>query len=332
MPATAEAIEPDRLAWHRKAVPALFALLIVVSFGGTFIYKLRFDGIFACPAGGYGSNAYLSDCTARTYGDYDHGAFWFGLEPQARRAAAEADVLIIGSSRLQFAFSGKATSNWFAALDIHPYLLGFSASETVVFFEPLLAKIRPSAKVYVVNVDRFFDDRVSPPADQILRGHDILARYEEKRTWQLLHRSLCGALPAVCGTALAIYRTRETGVWQRMGGGRLESKRVSDGKPSNVERWDRYARLAERFLARLPIDRSCVIFTIVPTVETKRAEAMAIAEKLGHDLLAPKIEGLSTFDGSHLDEASAERWSTAFFQEAGPRIRSCVAAGRASTG
>lgn len=159
MPATAEAIEPDRLAWHRKTVPALFSLLIALAFGGTFVYKVRFDGIFACPASGYGSNAYLSDCTARTYGDYDHGAFWFGLEPQARRAAAEADVLIIGSSRLQFAFSGKATANWFSALGIRPYLLGFSSSETVVFFEPLLAKIRPRAKVYVINVDRFFDDR-----------------------------------------------------------------------------------------------------------------------------------------------------------------------------
>jgi hypothetical protein len=332
MPAAADISEPGQFAWYRKAVPASFALLVLLSFGGTFVYKLRFEGIFACPASGYGSNAYMSDCTARTYGDYDHGAFWFGLEPQARRAAADADVLIIGSSRLQFAFSGKATANWFSALDIRPYLLGFSASETVVFFEPLLAKTRPRAKVYVVNVDRFFDDRVSPPAGQILRGYDIQARYEEKRTWQLLHRSVCGLLPVACGTALAIYRARETGVWQRIGGGLFETRRVSDGQPSRVELWERYAKLAEKFLAQLPVDRSCVIFTIVPTVETKRAEAMAIAAKLGQDLLAPQIEGLSTFDGSHLDEASAERWSTAFFQEAGPRIRSCVATGRASTG
>lgn len=332
MPATAEAIEPDRLAWRRRNVPALFALLIALAFGGTFIYKLRFDGIFACPASGYGSSAYLSDCTARTYGDYDHGAFWFGLEPQARRAAAEADVLIIGSSRLQFAFSGKATADWFSALGIRPYLLGFSSSETVAFFEPLLAKIRPRAKVYVINVDRFFDDRVSPPADQILHGHDILARYEEKRTWQSLHRRLCAALPIACGNALAVYRERETGVWRKMGGGRVEAKQVSEGRPSNVERWDRYATLAEKFVAQLPVDRSCVILTIVPTVETKRAEAMAIAGKLGRDLLAPQMEGLSTFDGSHLDAASADRWSAAFLEEAGPRIRSCVAAGRASSG
>jgi hypothetical protein len=332
MSATADVIEPGQTAWYRKAVPALFVLLIACSFGGTFVYKLRFDGIFACPASGYGSTAYLSDCTARTYGDYDHGAFWFGLEPQAQRAAAEANVLLVGSSRLQLAFSGTATASWFSAPGIRHYLLGFSHSETVVFVGPVLSKLRPRARVYVINVDRFFDDRVSPPAEQILQGRDILERYKEKRTWQSLHKGLCAALPIACGNAVAMYRTRETGVWQRMGSGRFETKQVSDGQPSNVERWEHYARLGEKFLAQLPVDRDCVILTIVPTVETKRAEAMAIAAKLGYDLLAPQIDGLRTFDGSHLDEASAERWSEAFLREAGPRIRRCVDAAQASTG
>jgi hypothetical protein len=332
MPTTADVIEPVQLGWYRKAVPALFVLLVACSFGATFVYRLRVDGIFACPASGYGSNAYLSDCTARTYGDYDHGAFWFGLEPQAQRAAAEAEVLLVGSSRLQLALAGTATASWFSSPGIRHYLLGFSHSETVAFFGPLLAKIRPRAKVYVINVDRFFDDRVSPPTEQILQGRDILERYKEKRTWQLLHKGLCAALPVACGNAVAMYRTRETGVWQRMGSGRFEAQLVSDGPPSNVERWDHYARLGEKFLAQLPVDRGCVILTIVPTVETKRAEATAIAAKLGHDLLAPQIDGLRTFDGSHLDEASAERWSAAFLREAGPRIRRCVDTAQASTG
>jgi hypothetical protein len=117
-----------------------------------------------------------------------------------------------------------------------------------------------------------------------------------------------------------------------MGRGSIETRQVSDGQPRNVERWDQYAGLGEKFLAQLPVDRGCVILTLVPTVETKRAEAMAIAAKLGHDLLAPQIDGLLTFDGSHLDEASAERWSAAFLREAGPRIRRCVDAAQASTG
>jgi hypothetical protein len=332
MPSTAVDIEPDQIVWYQKSVPALFALLIVLSFVGTFVYKLRFDGIFACPASGYGTGAYLSDCTARTYGDYDHGAFWFGLEPPARRAAADADVLLIGNSRLQFALSGKAAARWFSASNIHYYLLGFSHSETVVFTEPLLSKIRPRAKAYVINVDRFFDERVSPPMEQIFQGGDIQQRYEHKRTWQTLHNGICNALPIACGNATAVFRTRATGTWRRLGSGRFEPKQVSDGPPSKFDQWDEYARLGVKFLARLPVDQSCVILTIVPTVETKRVEAMAIAAKLGHDLLVPQIDDLRTFDGSHLDEASAERWSEAFLREAGPQIRRCVDAMRASPG
>jgi hypothetical protein len=324
--------KPGQVTWYQKDIPAFFVLLIALSLGAALVYKLRVDGIFACPAGGYGSNAYLSACTAKNYGGYDHGAFWFGLEPQAQRAAGAAEVLFVGSSRMQFAFSGAATASWFSASGIRHYLLGFSNSENVVFFGPLLARIRPRAKVYVINVDRFFDDRVSPPTAQILQGGDVLDRHKEKRAWQSLHKGICAALPVVCGDAVAVFRMRESGAWQLLGDERIEPMQVSDGQPGNVERWDQYARLGEKFVAQLPVDPSCVILTVVPSVGTKRAEALALAARLGYKLLAPQIPDLHTFDSSHLDEESAERWSAAFLREAGPRIRSCVDDSRAAAG
>ena len=313
-------------------MPGLYALLLTLSIVATFVYKLRVDGIFACPASGYKANAYLTDCNASAYGDYDHGAFWFGLEPQACQAAAGADVLLVGSSRLQFALSTPNTAEWFTGLGLRHYLLGFSHSETVAFFDPLISKLRPRARAYVINVDRFFDDRVSPPTEQILQGRDIRQRYEEKRSWQFLHKALCAALPMACGNALAVYRTRDTGAWQREGSRPFDDREVSDGPASDAERWEQFADLGARFLAQLPVDRSCVILTIVPTVATKRDEAKAIAARLGFALAAPRVEGLRTFDGSHLDEASAARWSAAFLQEAGPQLRRCVGGTRAPKG
>jgi hypothetical protein len=41
------------------------------------------------------------------------------------------------------------------------------------------------------------------------------------------------------------------------------------------------------------------------------------------ELVTPQLEGLRTFDGSHLGGDSAERWSAAFYDIAGPRIRHC---------
>jgi hypothetical protein len=325
MSSTAVALDTDRLAWYRRATPFAFTFIVTCALLAAVVYKLRIDGIFACPAGGYGKNAYLSDCTARNYGDYDHGAFWFGLERTAQRAAAEADVLLIGNSRLQFALSGEPTRRWFATPRASYYMLGFSNSETVAFFEPLLARLRPRARAYVINVDRIFDDRVSPPTEQILQGHDVAQRYAEKQSWQGVHRAVCSHLAFLCGQSVAVYRERDNGTWTRLGAAPLARTAVSDGGPRNAERWNRYGAMAERFVAQLPVDRRCVILTLVPTVEAKRAEAAAIAAQLGLELVSPQVEGLHTFDGSHLDEPSAARWSAAFLEQAGPRIRQCLA-------
>lgn len=324
MTASSQALALKRPAWFREARPTAYVTIVCLCLLVAFVYKVRIDGAFACPASGYGSDAYLSDCTASNFGDYDHGAFWFGLEPRAQHAASQAEVLFIGSSRLQFALSGADRERWFSALGISHYLLGFSYSETVSYFDPLLAKLQPHAKVYVLNVDRLFEDRVTAPTEQLLHSHDARQRYEEKRNWQAIHARVCGAVPALCGHAIGVYRARTDGSWRRVGSAPFAGQSTSDGKPSNVERWDRYAALAEAFVARLPVSRGCVILTLVPTVQTKRAEAQAIAAKLGMPLISPQLDGLSTFDGSHLDEASATRWSNAFLQAAGQQLRQCV--------
>ena len=62
--------------------PVVYIIVLVLSIYGTYAYKLRVDGIFACSAEGYASDHYLADCNAGAYGDYDHGAFWFDLEPE----------------------------------------------------------------------------------------------------------------------------------------------------------------------------------------------------------------------------------------------------------
>jgi hypothetical protein len=298
--------------------------LLLLSILAAAICKLRFEGLFACPASGYGSNAFLSDCTSSGYGDYDHGAFWFDLEPDARRAAAGADTLFLGNSRLQFALSTHATEEWFARLASPYYLLGFSHFETIVYTGPLLSKIQPRARVYVINVDRFFDDRVSPPTEQILQGRDIEAKYAEKRVWQVLHKTVCGRLPSLCGSSVAVYRERGNGAWRLVGAAPFQARSVSEGGPTNTDRWPQFAALAKDFVARLDVDRDCIILTLVPTVQTRRSEAAAVAESLGLPLMSPQLDDLLTFDGSHLDGPSAERWSAAFLQLAGPRIRQCI--------
>src|SRR5262245_39081366 len=97
------------------AKPALFIGIICIAALGTYGYKLRTQGIFSCPASGYTSDSYLAYCNTSGYGDYDHAAFWFGLEPSAHDSAGAADVVFLGNSRLQVGFSTSVTDDWFSS-------------------------------------------------------------------------------------------------------------------------------------------------------------------------------------------------------------------------
>jgi hypothetical protein len=242
-----------------------------------------------------------------------------------RRYAANADVLFLGSSRMQFAFSTIATDEWFASASASHYLLGFSHTENANFAAPLLARIKPQAKVYVVNVDSFFNDVETGPASQLLHDKEIETRYKEKALWQRVHRKLCGKLSSVCGKKFAYFRAQKTGHWVVRGVGRNDPAPVADDAPSDQDKWDKYGIFAKQFIASLPVDRSCVLLTVVPYPTTRRAEAEAIASAVGIELISPTVEDLRTFDGSHLDHESAQRWSKAFFDLAGPRIQRCLA-------
>src|SRR5262249_40321531 len=121
-----------------RTASLLYTAAILAVIVATFLVSLRRDGFFACPSNGYGGNYYLGYCQGRTYGDYDHGAFWFGLDSTARESAALADVLFIGNSRMQFGFSAPPLGRWFAANGQHYYLLGFSHVENATFIGPLL--------------------------------------------------------------------------------------------------------------------------------------------------------------------------------------------------
>lgn len=307
----------------RRTTMYICLILIAALLGS--IFKLRTQTILACQASLHSPDQYVAYCNGSAYADYEHGAFALGLEPLALKYAHDADVLFLGNSHLQFAFSTTSTAHWFTTASVSYYLMGFTYYENMVFAKALLQKIHPVAKVYVINVDNFFRQWETPPAREVLTDHDARSLYEEKRLWQRVHAFICEPLSVLCGHQLAFYRSRETGAYTRFGGGvhavTVTYEPVID---RDVVRSD--TANAIDFLSHLPVKRDCVILTNTPTAGTKIANVKAIAKALGMELVAPDLPGLRTFDGSHLDEASAARWSAAFFQAAGPRILSCLKA------
>lgn len=306
------------------ARPAIYAVLVLAAAYIAFAYQIRTQTVFSCPAGGYSADRYLAYCQGTSYGDYEHGAFQFDLEPAARTSAKNADVLFLGNSRLQLAFSTAATADWFSKASASYYLMGFLYYENAVFAEELLREIRPRARVFVINVDDFFTLSESPPVKTILHDPEARHKYEAKQFWQRIHEPICKRFARLCGNKFVIFRSRETGAYSAEGVPPQKNTPVSYDEIVNANVVDSNVAAALDFLSRFAKGR-CVILTNVPFVETNTGNADAIAKGVGAKLITPGIlDGLQTYDGYHLDQSSAERWSRAFFTAAGSEIRSCL--------
>jgi len=316
----------DGLFKERPAVYILILLGVCVAAG---LYQIRADSIFSCQALGYTSDRYLAYCHATGYGDYEHGVFWFGLEPGTDMAAASADVLFLGDSRLQFAFSTAATAQWFSSALARYYLLGFVAFENSIFARELLHKLKPRAKVYVINLDDFFESSERPVAKTVMHDGAARSRYKVKRFLQILHQAICMKLTKICGHGVVFFRSRQTGAWYVPQTDKFKGleRPVSYNEQINEHAVEEAIAIGRIFLSELPVKTECVILTVVPSVGTKLNVANVIASGLGKPLVVPEhLDGLQTRDGVHLDDASAERWSEAFYRTAGSQIHKCLEA------
>lgn len=323
-PESVEDSEKSHWFFRPKARPAFYMVVLLTVLVVAFATHVRRNTIFACPATGYSDGQYLGYCQANAYGDFDHGAFWFNLEPVASAAAKEAEVLFIGSSRMQFGLSAPSLGRWFDEAGVSYYLMGFSHTENTKFFTPLLEKLKPQARAYVINADGFFGKRMTGPASDLLYGADTYDRYLTKQTLQSYHRRICTWQPALCGQKISFYRERETGEWWLGGTQGVAPADVGPPHPVEMHKVERDFHAADRFIDSLGVSRDCILLTYVPHENNGQPTAAALADALGVGFVSPDIAGLRTFDGSHLDQASAERFTAAFVAEAGPLLQKCL--------
>ncbi|MBY0564090.1 MAG: hypothetical protein K2P58_07875 [Hyphomonadaceae bacterium] len=310
--------------WRRLTPgPGVYAGVLALAMLAAFLGHMRVNGVFACPAA-YGGDHYLGLCESTAYGDYDHGAFWFDLEPRIREQARDAEVLFLGNSRLQFGFSAPALGGWFSRQDASFYLLGFSHTENISFVAPLVRELQPRARAYVINADDFFLDHWTAPGGYVATRQDALARYRGKRAWQTAHQWTCERWPFACGDAMSFYRDRETGQWRLAGRNLGEPSGVDRELPLDERRVAELRDVAASFVEHLGVSRECVIFTYVPPQESNRPTMEALAASVGVTFVSPSLEGLRTFDRSHLDRESAQRFTAAFFDAAGPILERCL--------
>ena len=284
-----------------------------------------------CDTRGYSDDAYMAYCQNAAFGDYEHAAYDRLLEPRAVAKARAAEVVFLGNSRLQVAFSRPLTDGFFAAHGASYHLLGFGYGESAPFAFRVFHGLGLKPRVLVVNVAPFFVPAWSPAAVVEVRYNwktrvDVLL----KAATQPLHRLLCDRDPSPCpGGSESVFRSRATGQWDWAAARSSPHAEPFTPPPpyDDAGAIASDAALAEELLAGSGVPPACVILTQVPEPSADYAPLVdAVARRTGATAVLPRLSGLATFDGSHLDRASGDAWAAAFFREAAPAIDRCLGA------
>ena len=326
----------------RNGLKLFFVLFLI--FGAFFLMFKRtdwFPWVGECQPNTTPGN-FLAYCHSIRFGDYEHYAYYHESEPTAVAHLKEANVVFLGSSNTQFAFSTDAVTDYFAKLpDIH-YVLGFGHGAQSGVAKAVIEKLELTPDVWVVNADPFFTGEQNATFGRIHEPEkpsgvwdflplwlrpDIHGEHERKRLLHEQQKQRCknsdGAGVWCQGGADTLHRNVENGHWF------VENYRdnlqiaVGNNASSHRQELAEYMAHAEQFIERFGIDKRCLVITATPRADTPYDYAQALAEGIGSGFVFPQIENLMTIDGFHLDPSSAERWSEAFMQELSAYLESC---------
>ena len=301
------------------------AALFAVGLGHLLIDSRR------CRVSGYGDDRFLAYCYSKFYGDYEHGALYYGSEPVVFDNIRQAQVIFLGNSKTQAGFSSRAVRTYFHDRGIRYFVLGFGYEEWSPFALAVLKSSGAAPKVLVINADPFFSEKLSQPAREALAGGPSYRwRLRLKMLFQRLHRGVCAIAPGICpDSAPSIFRSAADGQWFWVG------PMVPDTSlPLDRSRQRRLApaelaaatEIGGRFLDAIRLDRRCVILTGIPSSDLDApAVAAALAAALETRSILPPDDGLSTLDHIHLGVAGAEAWSGRFLEAISPILRDCLA-------
>lgn len=315
-----------RITYQAYLAIVLAAAIFACCLAYLMIWVSRIDecGVSNAP------NAYLAYCDQPRFGDYEHGAFYFDLEPGLLTGLQKAEVLFVGSSRAQVGFSTEAVRVGFAQHNISYYLLGFGYAEGNAFEAAVIKRFHLRPKVIVITVD-FFSRGLSQPAKAVTSGNiGPRIEYASKHWAALVSRAMCKIVGAACSTKWAsIYRSTVDGrwIWEQIYRSPDAEIPIDPEKRAVIptKYFDSNVDSVRRFLQLLEIDHGCVVITAAPnSLDAWEPLAQEIGRRLDLQVVLPELEGLATTDKSHLNKASAERWSAAVLGKMEPVLNRCI--------
>jgi hypothetical protein len=260
-------------------------------------------------------------------GHVDHHVLYHGTDPQSVENLRMSDVLLLGNSRLLFAFSRQSLRSFFPRHGLTYFMLAFGHRESDAFPRAIIERFDLRPRLVIVNADRFFGGPTSAFARSVMAASrfDAWKLWFEAEVTHLARRRIHRWIPHLPDLRagereLIAYRSRRDGTW-------LVATRFSGlgapfppEPPQDLPVDARRLEAARTFKDDVEARGGRLVLCLVPSPRASRNDAVALARDLGVPLVAPHPNGLAAFDGSHLTRESADRFADAFFAELEPIV------------
>jgi hypothetical protein len=279
---------------------------------------------------------------------FDLYQLYYGIG-NSMQSAQKADVLILGNSKPFFAFRNEAVKTFTQKTGIKIFNLAGSYGDNLALAKAFIKKYHLSPKILVINENHFFSTALSPYGEETLKmgyWQALVKTFEHHISWFLrsnLHKVFPRfALGKIYGsTPVVEYRSTGTGClalenfMQDYAGSLVPvaHQKIKEEILSPTER-----DIALKFKKEMGAQGTRIVLTSVPygtddkdhlekwiqdperrilvaKAEEPYEKIDRTAETLGLPLITVDTAGMVTFDGRHLDEASASRFTDLFFDK-----------------
>jgi hypothetical protein len=341
--------------WRR--VLAIAGLVLVFVSVGTFAiyqsgsYLSVFWKIAQCDWRPPGENYVMAQCGPMISAFYRNGALYLGIDKKLENSLREADVVITGNSRTIDTFITRQTDNQIEQFFRNRHLRAFTVAQEGSGFRYrmlLLQKLGIKPKIALINTDDvvvdllkdynreiiFNPDRFVLPFEAdylaIAMQHSICASDNESDRWHgwLARR----AEDFYChGERRPMWRSTDFGTLMLTYPRNLTKAAgpITEHPDPELANMDLFWRNTQTMLNSDTWRDTCIIFYMIPGVRSDGAGVMReLSRRTGIPYVYPDIDASKnyfSYDGSHMDVDTSERWTTEFLAELGPKLDACVA-------
>jgi hypothetical protein len=340
----------------RKVLAVAGLLFVFIAVSGFAIYQSDsylsvFWKIARCNWHPPGDHYVMSECDAAVPEFYQNDALYLGVGKKLGDSLREADVVITGNSRTIDTFVTKPTDNQIEQYFQKRHLRAFTVAQEGSGFRfrlMLLQKLGIKPKIALINTDDVTVDILKDYNREVIFNPDrfLLPFWADYLAIEMQH-SICSSENAnsrwfgglikraqdfYChGPALPMWRSTDFGTLMLTYPRNLTKAAgpVTEKPDPELSFMDLYWRNAQTMLNSDTWRDTCIIFYMIPGVGAQGAGVMReLSRRTGIPYVYPDIDASKnyfSYDGSHMDVDTSERWTAEFLAELGPKLDACVA-------